>query len=372
MLFAVGNQRMQMFPHPSLESCVLAASLHGSLLGTALGDALGLPYENLRSIRARRRLGPPDRMRLIRGRGLFSDDTEHALFTAAALAASAGEPNAFGRELARQFRYWMLAGPPGIGLATLKAGTRSCLGAPPEKSGVHSAGNGPAMRAPVLGAAAPDVETLRAWVHISTRLTHTDPRAEAGALAVALATFCERRQRTPDGFLNLLRQEMAAFPDAGAELIQLAEAAQAASHQSSTAFAASIGLGDGVSGYMLHTVPVVLHGWMRFRLEDEDFRRGLMEIIEAGGDTDTTAAILGGVLGVGFCEDDFPAEWVQALADWPRSLSFLGKTAEAAGCALETGNARKAPSVPLLFAWMRNMAFTVIVLGHALRRLVPL
>jgi ADP-ribosylglycohydrolase len=43
------------------------------------------------------------------------------------------------------------------------------------------------MRSAVLGSAVDDPDTLAELVRASTRLTHTDPRAEAGALAVALA-----------------------------------------------------------------------------------------------------------------------------------------------------------------------------------------
>src|SRR3712207_8518321 len=50
------------------------------------------------------------------------------------------------------------------------------IGFPPERSGVRSAGNGPAMRAAVLGvyAAGRDVATLRELVRASTRLTRSE------------------------------------------------------------------------------------------------------------------------------------------------------------------------------------------------------
>ena len=62
------------------------------------------------------------------------------------------------------------------------------LGFPATRSGVFSAGNGPAMRAALLGVCyGNDVPRLRALVRASTRITHTDPKAEYGALTVALA-----------------------------------------------------------------------------------------------------------------------------------------------------------------------------------------
>ena len=46
------------------------------------------------------------------------------------------------------------------------------------------------------------------------------------------------------------------------------------------------------SGYVCHMVPIVLQTWLRHK---EDFRGGVTEIIRCGGDTDTTAAILGAI-----------------------------------------------------------------------------
>ena len=162
--------------------------LKGCLLGTAIADALGLPYEGLSSRRALKLLGKPDRFRLIGPYGMVSDDTEHACITAQALIASGGQTRIFRRQMAWRLRFWLLGLPAGIGLATLKALVKLWLGFSPEHSGVFSAGNGPAIRSPILGAAIADREQLKAWVRISTRLTHTDPKAEQGAWVIALAT----------------------------------------------------------------------------------------------------------------------------------------------------------------------------------------
>ena len=52
--------------------------IESSLLGTAVGDALGLPYEGLTPERGQKLIGYPDRFRFLPGRGMVSDDTEHA------------------------------------------------------------------------------------------------------------------------------------------------------------------------------------------------------------------------------------------------------------------------------------------------------
>jgi ADP-ribosylglycohydrolase len=85
-------------------------------------------------------------MCLLPQRGMMSDDSEHALFTARALLESRGDVHRFGRALRGELRRWMWSFPPGVGLATLRAGLKSMAFLP--ATGVLSAGNGPAMRAP--------------------------------------------------------------------------------------------------------------------------------------------------------------------------------------------------------------------------------
>jgi ADP-ribosylglycohydrolase len=121
----------------------------------AVGDALGLPREDLSRRRAAKLYGgPPLRHRFAFGRGMISDDTEHAIMTAEALLLTGRDLPRFTAALAWRLRLWLLGIPAGIGLATLRATLKLCLGWSPEHSGVWSAGSGPAMRAPMIGAAA--------------------------------------------------------------------------------------------------------------------------------------------------------------------------------------------------------------------------
>lgn len=168
------------------------AHVAGSLLGTAVGDALGLPYEGLSRARAERLFGPPDRHRLILGRGMVSDDTEHTWLVAQALVSSGGEVEGFRRSLAWGLRWWLLGLPAGVGWATLRATVRLWLGVSPTRSGVRSAGNGPAMRAAILGSAIDDLAHLWALIHASSAITHRDVRAAHGALLIALAARAAR------------------------------------------------------------------------------------------------------------------------------------------------------------------------------------
>lgn len=115
---------------------------------------------------------------------MVSDDTEHTCMVAQALIVSGGDIRLFSRSLAWRLRFWLLGLPAGIGLATLRALVKLWLGFPASRSGVFSAGNGPAMRAAIIGAAfGGRPERMRGLARTSTRLTHTDPKAERGALA---------------------------------------------------------------------------------------------------------------------------------------------------------------------------------------------
>ena len=159
-----------------------ADRFEGLLLGLMAGDCLGLPLEGLSPRRARRLFAGPLRHRFFLGRGMMSDDTEHASLTGQALLASRGDPDAFASALAWGLRWWFLGLPAGIGLATLRSILKLWLGFSPSSSGVLSAGNGAAMRSPILGLVFwDDPDRLRGFCGRSTRLTHTDPRAERGA-----------------------------------------------------------------------------------------------------------------------------------------------------------------------------------------------
>lgn len=207
-------------PAQSDESAVLTPVDHlvGCLLGTAVGDAIGLPYEGLSRTRAARLLGPPERHRLLFGLGMVSDDTEHACMVAQALIESCGDVTSFQRQLAWRLRRWLLGMPAGVGLATLRTILRLWIGINPERSGVFSAGNGPAMRAAILGAALDDPTALARHVRVSTRLTHTDPKAEHAAFAVAWAARMARStpDTSPQRYVEELRD---ALGSSGEELI---------------------------------------------------------------------------------------------------------------------------------------------------------
>lgn len=341
----------------------------GSLLGTAVGDAVGLPYEGLSRRRAKRLLGLPDRHRLLLGRGMISDDTEHACMVAQALIASGGDVDTFQRKLAWRLQFWLLGLPAGIGFATLRSILRLWIGIGPKRSGVFSAGNGPAMRAPILGAVIDDPVRLREFVRASSRITHIDPKAEFGAYAVALAAHMAKRNEVVAGDFFLTELELHLGSE-GKELSALIGSAVKAANEGigTESFAAAMGLGHGVSGYVYHTVPIAIHAWLSHQ---RDFRAAIGAVIQCGGDTDSTAAIVGGIVGAAVGKDGIPAEFLDGLFEWPRSVSWMERLGMQLGSGEPSALKRRPVDVPFFAVLFRNLFFLIVVLFHGFRRLLP-
>ena len=294
----------------------------GALLGTAVGDALGLPYEGMS--RERVRSFGEIRHRFLGQRGMFSDDTEHTLMLAAAMHAHRQDVRAFQRNFAWKLRWWLLGLPAGVGLSTAKAILRLWIGFPPSKSGVRSAGNGAAMRSAIVGALwADDDAKRREFALAACRVTHTDPRAEESAILVAEAAALAANRIPTTEALNRLR------PFVTSEIMkeQFEVLEQTLSENNSVSeFATRMGCGYGVSGFAPHTVAVALFAWLRHR---DDFETAIRSVIECGGDTDTVAAITGGICGAEVGEKGIPTVWIDGICDWPRSVSHLREVAAA-------------------------------------------
>jgi len=338
------------------------------LLGTAVGDSLGLPAENLPPWRIEKRWSGAWSQRFVFGRGMVSDDTEHTVFVAQCLARGSVDAKSFQKMLAAKLRWWLLCIPAGIGFATLRAILKLWIGFPPSRSGVFSAGNGPAMRSAVIGAHfAGDLARIREYVTASTRLTHTDPKAETAALAVALTTGWAIGGHPPHGeHFEELREQWASAGADDADWLELIRKIEDAKDRRLTVshFALELGLKKGVTGYAYHTVPVALYAWLTHY---GDYRAGLEAVLNCGGDTDTVGAITGALLAL---NSEIPEEWSSGLCDYPISRDYL----ESLAVALELGPDEITQQIPT-FAWIalpfRNIVFLAIIVAHVCRRLIP-
>lgn len=292
---------------------------------------------------------------------MVSDDTEHTLMLAAALICHRQDTQAMQRAFAWKLRWWLAALPAGVGLSTAKAVLRLWLGFPATRSGVVSAGNGAAMRSAVIGVIFhADSAKRREMALAACQVTHRGPHAEESALLVAeAAALAVRHASAADAFeaLEPLIQSKEMRLRSAALKSSLTEGA------SVSCYAEKIGCGYGVSGYAPNTVAVALYAWLRHR---GDYGAAVREVIACGGDTDTVAAITGGICGAETGQGGIPHSWIKRLCDWPRSVSYMRHLA----VALATEGAKP----PRLF-WsaipLRNMLFLFIVILHGFRRLFP-
>jgi ADP-ribosyl-[dinitrogen reductase] hydrolase len=345
---------------------VLPDRFAGVLLGTAVGDALGLPAEGLSPQVIARRWKGPWRHRFVFGRGMLSDDTEHTVMVIQSLLEHPTAPDAFQRALAWRLRGWLLALPAGVGLATARATLKLWLGFPPHRSGVASAGNGPAMRSAVLGVYfADDGAMRRRFVEASTRLTHTDSRALTAALAVAEIAASVGTGRADESSLANLRP-LGRDPEWGSVVDEL-ERAQA-DGLSVADFAKRLGLEKGVTGYALHSVPVAIYAWWRHR---GDYRATLTAVIDCGGDTDTVGAIAGALAGAEVGATRIPRELVDGIVEWPRSIGWLRRLADRLHQQAQVSEPSKALPVFWPAILPRNLVFLLIVIAHGFARLLP-
>lgn len=335
--------------------------LAGVLLGTALGDALGLPAERLSPRAIARRWGRIERFHLLGRTGFVSDDTEQAALLAQSLARHPDDLERCVQDFRRALLGWSLRLPFGAGKATLQACIRIALGL--RVTGMPSAGNGAAMRAAVLGVFfQDDPEKRRKWGRALAEVTHRDERAVQGALYVAeLAAACSAA--SPDARLGCVEaaRRIIAVPALGSAL----DAAQDLAEREATTAEAAATL--KTTGYVVHTVSFASFCFLR---HGEDPIRALVEVVNAGGDTDSTGAILGAWVGALHGEVRLPSGLIDRIHDGPFGPTHL--RAQAACLARrQAGEPSPVPGYSPLAAFLRNVALVPVLIGHLLRRMVP-
>ncbi len=346
--------------------------LAGVLFGTAVGDAIGLPAEGMSRQRLKKIYHGKWRHKFFFHSGMISDDTEHTIFVSQCLLAHAKSPYRFGKRFSWCLRWWLLSLPAGVGFATLRAILKLWVGFSYRTSGVFSAGNGPAMRAAIIGAYFyNDQDTLFKFIEASTKITHTDPRALTGSRAVALLTAWSIRDNLvePPKIEQIAEILEAAGEDEEWHTI-IGELTTAwRNNLSVSEFTEGLGLGEGITGYIYHTVPVAIYSWY---IHFGQFRQCLSAALDCGGDTDTVGAITGALCGSVTGLKNIPQNWLNGIIDWPRGKNLLYDLTIALTQKKQEDSSKAGP-VP--YCWpavlFRNILFLAIVLLHGLRRLFP-
>ena len=285
----------------------LVARARGALLGLVAGNQLGVPTEHLGTAEAIRKafpngvldLAPPPK------NSPYDDDAAMALLLGESLLASQGFD---ANDVARRWVKWMKVDGRGIGITTKRALTMIDRGKEPFEAGQltnqenpgRSAGNGSVMRCIPVGLRYHnDLDRL---IRVSTQqaaITHADERCTWGAAAVNLAArellhgniyfIDEVLHRIGDRAPRVLRDAIHRVPRESEGDLPIARA--------------------GEAGYVVHCIEIAF--W--FVTHDRSLEETLIYLAQAGGDTDTNAAVAGALLGARYGEVALPPRWVDQI-----------------------------------------------------------
>jgi len=260
------------------------------LLGTAVGDALGVPfetklpnYEPLLQWDGKSFLGSEHHGLKP---GQYSDDTQMSLMVAESLVKNHGfNPD----DLAERYVEWIVSGRArGYGKTTLMAIHNLVSGKHWSESGIAgSYGNGTAMRAAPFGVYfRNDLNSLVNIVKIDSAITHASEEAEAGAIAIAMTSALAVLGDNED----LLERLWSILPDSKLKSIVYSLDSLVNSPYIQPAQALRV---IGTKSNVKETVPAALYCYLKF----DNYHEAVETAIRAGGDTDTTAAIVGALFG---------------------------------------------------------------------------
>lgn len=314
----------------------------GVLLGTAAGDALGAAYE----------FGPP------RGPGLevamvgggsfgwepgeWTDDTSMAIAIAevAATGADLRQKEALDA-LAQRWHEWSKHAKD-VGVQTRSVLSQagrdgiSAQKARAESAGLHkltgrTAGNGSLMRtAPVALAYLDDEASLVEAARAVSELTHYDPEAGDACVPWCLAI----RHAILTGVLDVrigLRHINADRQGLWDSRMDAAEKSRPADFSNNGWVVKAL----QAAWSAIATTPIPQDNPATGVFRVDHLRLALDAAVRGGGDTDTVAAIAGGLLGAAYGASAVPAEWRRVLHGWPglrtRDLVELASTVTGLG-----------------------------------------
>lgn len=259
--------------------------MRDAVYGLAVGDALGVPYEFQArdTFHATEPIGGGFHGQLA---GTFSDDTSMTLATCESLRAKQGAIDA--GDMRARFRAWLERGAYAIDSAVFDVGitTRRALEAGHGLDGEHDCGNGSLMRIlPLAFTEANDSEIAQA-----SAITHAHPVAcRACAIHVHVA-----RDLAAGATVS---EAIARIADTEAPFDRLPEIASLEREQIRS------------GGYVVETLEAAL--WCL--ATTESYRACVLAAVNLGDDTDTVAAVAGGLAGIVYGMEAIPHAWLDTL-----------------------------------------------------------
>lgn len=278
------------------------------LLGTAIGDALGVPFET--KLANYEELVAWDGETFLGSEhhglkpGQYSDDTQMSLMVAESLIESHGfNPD----DLAERYVDWIMSGRArGYGKTTLLAIQNLVNGKHWSESGIAgSYGNGTAMRAAPFGVYfRNDISSLISICKMDSAITHASDEAEAGSIAIGIAA-AYAVNRESEGLLDELWKIL---PDSKVKSIVYSLDSLIDSPHITPEQALRV---IGTKADVRQSVPAALYCFLKF----DNYGDAIKAAIRAGGDTDTTAAIVGALFAARDGTVNMLPSWIEGVED---------------------------------------------------------
>lgn len=296
--------------------------IHNAILGFCLADAVGVPFE-FQSMKERIKKPATDMIGYGTYHlpvGVWSDDSSMTLALADSLAHT--YPEIDYRDIMERFADWSMNAKYtatgkvfDIGITCNEAiSNYKMRGIEPLKSGAtgeHSCGNGSLMRilpmAFYIQARYSELELndeSMEWIFNVSSLTHATMRNNiASGIYIFLAMEIMKLGKLKEGIRSGMKKAFAYF-DARKEYQQ--ELKYYERLRNPDEFSKTPKEEISGSGYVVSTLETVIWSLMG----TDDYKSAVLKCINQGEDTDTTAAIAGGLAGLSY---DLPEDWLAKL-----------------------------------------------------------
>jgi ADP-ribosyl-[dinitrogen reductase] hydrolase len=287
----------------------------GCLLGSAIGDALGMQTEGMTQIQITQHhklvydYGPgrPGSSNEKLKAGQYTDDTQQTLILARSIIESGTfDPELFSKKLVEHYRI-LISQPElnrGWGSTSLAACRKLDNDTPWRESGGDDPTCGSAMRVSPIGllfSGRPD--ELEKNAVLSSLPTHKNPQSIAGAVAVAAAVSLAVSDRSPEIIIQIASYLAKKYDLVLGNKIQHIEKIKHIPEINAFSIL-------GTSMLAVDVVPSAIYCFARTPL---DFARTIITAVNAGGDTDSIAAIAGAISGAYLGIDAIPKKWLDRL-----------------------------------------------------------
>lgn len=305
----------------------------GCLLGGAIGDALGWPVEFMRLDEIKRKYGPQGITNLVKGRRNLveiTDDTQMTIFTAEGILRAENRGRNKGivhipSVVHRSYLRWLNTQGVGTevekdgwihsieGLHTRRAPGNTCLDAlmsgkmgTMEEPLNNSKGCGGVMRTAPIGLVYKKEEAFKLGCE-SAAITHGHPSGyiSAGALSFIIAAILDGSDLKTA--VEQALEECKKYPSSE-ECSELIEKAIHLAISDNPDIQAIESLGEGWVGEEALAISV----YCSLKYQD-DFEKAIITAVNHNGDSDSTGAITGNILGVYLGIYGIPQNWVREV-----------------------------------------------------------